>query len=205
MKILTRLARTVPNSLVDAKVVLEWHEGIQEVAGVIDSDPDPNRDCRAVSFTLKGAHKPSYLHPLSHLYEPLSYPLWYPTGGRGWSYDVTSETGAKVTQMWWYRQQVLRLPYMHDCGRLLNDWLINMFCHMEDERFHNLKREQSKHMAKRRDLCEVGRNETATSAASAKIFIFHQRLLVRLAISGNSEQTLSSWRAGKDLRRISSC
>eukprot|EP00959_Pyramimonas_sp_CCMP1952_P039923 834759-Pyramimonas_sp.AAC.1 len=109
----------------NADIVLEWHEGVDEVAGIVDFHHDPNKKPRAVVFHLKAAEKPTYLHPLSPLYEPLSYPLWYPFGGRGWSVDVLSTTGRKVTQMWWYRQQVLRLSHMHMCGRLLNDWLIN--------------------------------------------------------------------------------
>ena len=102
------------------------------------------------------------------MYEPLSYPLWYPFGGRGWGPDLTMTSGAKLTQMWWYRQQLLRLTHMHMCGRLLNEWLINMYCRMEDERFSQLRQQQTSRMAKRRELCEVLRNETSTSQGLGK-------------------------------------
>lgn len=97
---------------------------------------------------------PQYMHALSPMYEPLSYPLWFPAGGRGWSPDTTNNNGQPVSQMWWYRQLLLRMPYMWACGRLLNDWLINMYFRMEDERFSALRQLQTR-LAKRRALCEV--------------------------------------------------
>ena len=116
------LARGVPS----ASVVLEWHEGVNEVSAVIDHDPAPSRSVRAVVFHKAREGHPAYLHPLSPLYEPLSYPLLYPCGGRGWSTDLLNAAGRKLSQMWWYRQQMLRLEHFHFCGRLLNEWLLNM-------------------------------------------------------------------------------
>ena len=72
--------------------------------------------------------------------------------------------------MWWYRQLVLRMPYMHACGRLLNEWFINMFCRMEDERFSCLRALQAKRMARRADLCEVVNAEVASSFGVGKTF-----------------------------------
>jgi hypothetical protein len=48
---------------------------------------------------------------------------------------------------------------MHARGRLLNDWLINMYCRMEDERLSLVRREQSTRIASRKDLCEALANE----------------------------------------------
>jgi hypothetical protein len=85
---------------------LEWDEGKNEVAAVVHASSARPAQPRAVVFQLKPSGSATYLNPLSALYEPLSYPLWYPYGGRGWSTD------APVSQMWWYRQQLLRLPYL---------------------------------------------------------------------------------------------
>ena len=84
-----RRSACVPGPVAEATVVLEWHEGIDEVAAVVDIDPARSRTPRTVCFQMKRQSAPEYLHPLSPMYEPLSYPLWFPTGGRGWSTDMT--------------------------------------------------------------------------------------------------------------------
>lgn len=86
------------------------------------------------------------------------------TRGRGWITDV-EVGGLRVTQMWWYRQQILRLPSLHMCGRLLNDWLINMFCRMEDEIVLLIRRHQASRVVKRQKLCEVLANTPELASA----------------------------------------
>ena len=146
----------------EATLALRWDEGINEVAAVVQHEPAAQS--RAVLFHMSAQSRPQYLHPLNALYEPLSYPLWFPRGGRGWSPGTVLRNGHVVSQMWWYRQQLLRLPHMHMCGRLLNEWLINMYCRMEDERLSLIRREQSSRVASRRELCESLRNEVPSSA-----------------------------------------
>ena len=153
----------------EASIVLDWHEGTNELAAVVDERSTTNPGPRSIVYRLKGRQRPQYLQPLSPLYEPLSYPLWYPHGGRGWSTDVTGPLGNKVTQMWWYRQQVLRLPQLHLCGRLLNEWFINMYCRMEDERLSLLRRQQQTRVATRAALCEVLANEAVGGATVGRI------------------------------------
>jgi len=160
-----------------ANIVLEWHEGLNEVAGIVDFHQDSPAKPRSVVFRRKRHEHPEYLDPLSPLYEPLSYPLWFPQGGRGWSTDVVSTTGHKITQMWWYRQLLLRCQYMHSCGRLLNEWLINMYCRMEDERFNHLRHQQRTRIAKRSEICEVLRNEPASTAGLGKTYYLPSSVL----------------------------
>ena len=88
------------------------------------------------------------------MYEPLCFPLWFPDGGRGWSPEVQKDCRV-VTQMWWYRQLLLRMEHMHLCGRLLNEWLINMYCRMEDERLQLLRRQQLSRAAVTDLRCEL--------------------------------------------------
>ena len=80
MRTIRRLAR-MPDPSQEAALVLSWSEGVDEVAGIIDFDPATNRDCRSVRFTKKRKEAAEYLHPLSPLYEPLSYPLYFPFRG----------------------------------------------------------------------------------------------------------------------------
>ena len=139
----------------DVAIQLEWHEGLDEVAAVVDDAASGHRAPRAVLFRMRNGGQPQYLPPLSPLYEPLSYPLWFPRGGRGWSPGLCINGSTMVSQMWWYRQQICRFTHMHLCGRLLNEWLINMYCRMEDERLSLIRREQTQRTATRQNLCEV--------------------------------------------------
>ena len=153
-----------------ASIELSWDEGLHEVAAIVHESSDHRATARSVLFRRTAAQQPQYLHPLNALYEPLSYPLWYPFGGRGWSPEAKATSGQHVTQMWWYRQQLLRLPHMHLCGRLLNEWLVNMFCRMEDERLSLLRREQQTRIATRAELSEVVTNELRDAATVGKTY-----------------------------------
>ena len=133
----------------DVALTLNWDEGTEEVAALLDYDSSRPVAPRAVVFRTSPASKPQYLDPLSCLYEPLSYPLWYPHGGRGWGPDLP------YTQMWWCKQQLLTLTHMGMCGRLLNEWLVNAYCRIEDERLNCIRHEQRRRMATRTQLTDA--------------------------------------------------
>ena len=67
----------------EASVTLRWDEGINELAVVTQQHSESVS--RAVTFHTTRHTSPAYLHPLNAMYEPMSYPLCYPYGGRGWS------------------------------------------------------------------------------------------------------------------------
>jgi hypothetical protein len=110
---------------------------------------------RSVVFHVTSTGKAEYLNPLSCLYEPLVYPLWYPCGGREWGPDLNTRGQGGCTQLWWYRQQLLRLPHMGYCGRVLHEWLVNMHRHVEHERLSLWRRGQQSRIATRSQLCEA--------------------------------------------------
>ena len=62
----------------------------------------------------------------------------------------------------------LRLQHLGLCCRLLNEWLINMYCHIEDERFTVLRQEQNTRFATRTDLCAMTSIELAAGAHDGK-------------------------------------
>ena len=169
MKELKCLSKPTARSKV-ASVELQWDEGLQEIAAIVHESSEVKVCARSVLFCHAHSAYPQYVNPLSALYEPLSYPLWYPFGGRGWSTDILSTTGVRVTQMWWYRQQLLRLPHMHLCGRLLNEWLVNMFCRMEDERLALIRRDQSQRIATRAELTGVLSDASAAAGATGRTY-----------------------------------
>ena len=96
-------------------VELQWDEGINELAAIVHETPHVDVSSRSVLFRRNSCPTPQYLNPLSALYEPLSYPLWFPHGGRGWSTDMLTNAGRRLSHMWWYRQHLLRSPHMHLC------------------------------------------------------------------------------------------
>ena len=63
---------TLRTAAVSPAVVLQWHEGVQEVAAIIDETPAPDAKPRAVYLYLKDDAAPQYHHALSCMYESLS-------------------------------------------------------------------------------------------------------------------------------------
>ena len=79
-------------------LTLDWDEGNNELAAIVDTSASSDCVGRQVCFKLQKHKAYDYLPPLSPLYEPLSYPLWYPTGGRGWSQDLnTTPHGIQIS------------------------------------------------------------------------------------------------------------
>ena len=81
---------------------------------------------------------------------------------------MCTASGHKLTQMWWYRQQVLQLEHMRLCGRLLNEWFVNMYCRMEDERLAIIRHEQRTRMVTRATVCGDVTNDVETGRATGK-------------------------------------
>jgi len=72
-----------------------------------------------------------FVNVLSSHYEPLQYPLLFPHGSPGWSIDFHP----KLTQMKYYRMRLLQNDdRFRSLGRLNNEYLVDMFSRMEEER-----------------------------------------------------------------------
>lgn len=79
-----------------------------------------------------------FISILSPHYEPLQCPIFFPHGTHGWSPDGEP----KISQIKRYRyllcqEEARFLPL----GRLTNEYLVDMFSRVEDERFAFLRRE----------------------------------------------------------------
>ena len=168
MQNIQRLGRRTRSSP-EPSITLQWHEGVNRVAAIVHEHLDEATAPRAVVIRHACNGRPQYINPLSCLYGPSSYPLRYPYGGRGWSTDV-SHNGMRVSQVWWHRQQLLHLGHMHSCRRLLNEWLINMYCRMEDERLAFLRQEQSAKTWQRVSNWEAAANESALQTGISKSY-----------------------------------
>ena len=100
---------------------------------------------------------------------PFGYPLRHPRGGRG--RGPGARAGARrVSQVWWYGHQLLRLPPLHMCGRLLHEWLVNMCCRVEDERLSLARREQTARNHARARPCEMFANEPPPGDRTTKTY-----------------------------------
>ena len=72
-------------------------------------------------------------------YFPLTYPLLFPHGGIcGWHSNLKSTTGHKIFLIQWVTQLLLREPRFQKLGPLVNEFLIDVFSCIEDQRlsFH---------------------------------------------------------------------
>jgi len=74
------------------------------------------------------------------MWEPLVYPLLFPSGTLGWglpqfnrdsdaitTHFSTCDSKVPTTQMWHYCARLLREPCFRIFGRLTNEYLVDMF------------------------------------------------------------------------------
>jgi hypothetical protein len=80
------------------------------------------------SQDLSPARKVSILSP--H-YEPLQYPLLFPHGTPGWSPRAHPDIESQID---WYRFRLLTEPRFQVFGRLANEYLVDMFSRVEEEK-----------------------------------------------------------------------
>jgi hypothetical protein len=106
-----------------------------------DTDELPTRNFFV--FSREGGQQwyPSLNH---NLYESLHYPLIYSHGTLGWwaaseGQMYADVAGNKMSLLWYARQRLLCEPTLRACGRLLNEWLVDMFCRIDDSRLGYLR------------------------------------------------------------------
>ena len=80
------------------------------------------------------------LHPA---YDPLQYPLLFPTGNDGWSLHL--KAAKKLSQLQFYHWRFLTRPgnYLLLGRRLLQQFMVDAYAKIETERLQSLRREQS--------------------------------------------------------------
>jgi len=105
---------------------------------VTDIDEHPQRSF--VIFSREGGEV--WYPTLNHeLYESLQYPTLLPHGTYGWYQHQGADryrdvNGQPMSLMWYARQRMLCDPVLHACGRVFNEWLVDMFCRIDDERLN---------------------------------------------------------------------
>ena len=137
---------------------LQWNEESSEIAAIIHHpEVGPAAHERTVVFWKRSMLQPTFIHPLHPLYEPLQYPLFFPHGTAGYHINLHSLNPPydKVSQIEFYRQRILTDSRFGMLGRLLNEYLVDMFSSVEDSRLQYIRGELQTRIAARRELDET--------------------------------------------------
>lgn len=115
----------------------------------------------AMSTTLTGStdhiqhHNPNYF--------PLAFPLLFPHGEvSGWHPDLCSTSGERLTLMQWVTQLLVREDRFSQLGPLTNEFLIDAFSCIEDDRLMFHARNQDKYRTSCFQQLNTPRENTAT-------------------------------------------
>ena len=95
------------------------------------------QDRKSMTIALTGDKE--YLHCRDQDYFPLTFPSLLPHGKDcGWHPDLVSTTGRKITMLQWVTQLLLTESRFQRLGPVVNEFLIDVFSCIEDERlaFH---------------------------------------------------------------------
>ena len=112
-----------------------WKEESSEIGAVFHHPHvGPAAAGRTVVFWKRSELQPTFVSSLNPLYEPLQYPLFFPHGNVGWHIDLVSLNPpySKVSQIEYYRHRILTDARFGMLGRLLNEYLVDMFSSVED-------------------------------------------------------------------------
>ena len=111
----------------------------KEIAFLTQNEPYGHSDF--ILFSKSNQLK--YISELHPAYEPLQYPLLFPTGNDGWSLHLKATK--KVSQLQFYHWHFLTRPgnYLLLGRRLLQQFMADVYAKIETERLQHLRREQS--------------------------------------------------------------
>jgi len=143
-----------PDNFSNASVIIR-DTGASEIAAIMCYDntvlSEVSPRCLVVS---QQCGQDQYIPTISRLWEPLAYPLFFPSGTLGWGLidsigDSTHhyndrEFDAPTTQIWWYRARLLREPRFRIFGRLTNEYVVDMFTRELECRLRYIRSNQSR-------------------------------------------------------------
>lgn len=108
-------------------------------------------------------------------YFPLTFPLLFPAGGAsGWHKNLKSTTGHRITLAQWVTQLLVREPRFQQLGPLVNEFLIDVYSCIEDQRltFHALNQDKYRTSLHRNSaVARVPRSPRSPSAPADRVTI----------------------------------
>lgn len=124
-----------------------------EIAAIILQNRSEPMQQRSIVCWKKTEEEPTFINTLSGLYLPLQYLLVCPFGTPGWTVDLKKRTG--ITMLKYYRQFVLRCAILHHLGSLLNEFIVDFYSAVEEQRLTFLRFNQLK-ICRRHELLPGG-------------------------------------------------
>lgn len=125
-----------------------------EIAAIISTERERFLP-RCIAIWKTGANKPHTVDVFHPLYETFQYPLLYPHATAGWYINKVDNKNAKLTQNKYVRCLLLSEPRFHDFGKLSEEWLVDMYCRIEEERLRfvsNMQNQSSMRLAPLHEL-----------------------------------------------------
>jgi hypothetical protein len=140
------------NSNSETASVVVQDSGCREIAAIMcyDNTSMTELSVQSLIVHLHGEQQ-QQIPTTSRLWEPLIYPLFFPSGSLGWgltmdNYRTADELddhaltiNAPTTQIWHYRARLLREPRFHIFGHLTNEYVVDMFSRDLECRLYYIK------------------------------------------------------------------
>lgn len=137
------------------------------------------KDRAAMTRTLTG--EKNLISVCDRDYFPLTFVLLFPEGGiSGWHRDLRSTTGHKITLAQWVTQLLVREPRFQQLGPLVNEFLIDIYSCIEDERLKFHAFNQEKYRTSLHHKSAVSRIPRSLRSASAPV----DRVIIPSSFSG---------------------
>ncbi len=127
-----------------------------EIAGIVRTHIE-NDEGRKVTVWKTNNRRPQFISIFDSSYEPLQYPLIYPHATAGWFPGMQRIQNKKISQTKYYRQLLLSDSRMKMLGRLMQEYYVDAWSRIEEEKLIWIRRNQGKLLrsATRKELDET--------------------------------------------------
>lgn len=151
------LSQIPPTLCPNAHIIIEDSGSANEIAAMMSYDNTAMTEVRARRLVIMRTDQRSHAIPtVSRLWEPLAYPLFFPSGSLGWgvvgghaqiigddgAHDNIQSTDRTTTQIWYYRALLLREERFRIFGHLTNEYLVDMFSRNLECRLNYIRENQ---------------------------------------------------------------
>ncbi|XP_034839966.2 uncharacterized protein [Maniola hyperantus] len=115
----------------------------REVAAIIRTEVEQFTP-HCIAIWKEGHRSPHTVDILHPCFESFQYPLLYPYGNPGWYPNKLDNKGSKLTQLKYIRCLLLSESRFSEFNRLSEEWIIDMFNRISDERLRYISNMQTK-------------------------------------------------------------
>nr|XP_034839968.1 uncharacterized protein LOC117996075 [Maniola hyperantus] len=115
----------------------------REVAAIIRTEVEQFTP-HCIAIWKEGHRSPHTVDILHPCFEGFQYPLLYPYGNPGWYPNKLDNKGSKLTQLKYIRCLLLSESRFSEFNRLSEEWIIDMFNRISDERLRYISNMQTK-------------------------------------------------------------